>query len=564
MRSARVGIGLLLFALFLALYLGFRSNDHYYDSVDYALIVEGDDGRLYWQKHLLQHAFVKFIYTIQLALGLDWRALPVAQVLSAFAGAATASVFFAALAELTSDAWLSACFAILLGFSAAIARHAVEGEAYVLPLFFLCAALLIAVRVRSPAGAAMVGAAQAASVLLHQSYVLFLPAAGLYLARRDGVRRLWPWFAAAIVPIVATYGAVFAAEGLPIGRLYGWLYPEGAARAFGLASLLEVGRSLLHGFSPSEDLSRVLSPSKLLAPLVAAAALISGLRPAARKYPHELVWCAAIAAIYLPFLIWYGGPTFQYCPPLLVALLLTAALCIHAAARPNVVRPVLFGYTALFAAASIALTLIPAHRRNDSMDRADFIAQRTGPKDRVLVLGAGRSLNDPVYFPYFARRAAISLWRLECCSDPARGLLDELDDRIDETLLGGARVFVLDSAIEPGKRLQTPFGGWLPLGGDALRDHLEKRYRLGPRDEYTGRGYSERLLEITRQDCGPEPHFKLVGRACLPSCGVLLTGQGLSPAQGACCPHGCTGSTRMLGRVWDCDACCAGEPPLCR
>ena len=116
MRSARVGIGLLLFALFLALYVGFRSNDHYYDSVDYALVVEGDDARLFWQKHILQHAFVKLFYSIQLALGLGWRALPVAQVISAIAGAGTVAMLFALVVELTSDARLSACFAVLLGF----------------------------------------------------------------------------------------------------------------------------------------------------------------------------------------------------------------------------------------------------------------------------------------------------------------------------------------------------------------------------------------------------------------------------------------------------------------
>jgi hypothetical protein len=542
---------------------GVRSNDHYYDSVDYALIVEGDDVRLYWPKHILQHAFVRFFYSIQHALGHPSRALPLAQVLNAVAGAGAVSLFFALVAGLTSDAWLSACFAIVLGFSAAVARHAVEGEAYMLPLLFFTTALLIASRAPSRPATALLGAAQAASVLMHQSYVLFIPPLGFYLVLRGGVRGLWPWLTAAALPIIAVYGAVFAAKGLPARELYHWLYPEGAAAAIGQAEFFDVGRSLLHGFSPSENQERAVSPVKLLAPSIAVAFAI-GLRPAWGKHPRELALCAAIAALYVPALIWYGGPTFQYCPPLIVAVLLAAALCVHAGPQQRATRLVTTGYTLVFAAASIALTLVPAHRRNDSMDRADFAAKVARPLDRIVVLGAGNSGNDPTYFPYFARRGAISLWQLECCSDPARELLDELDELIDRTLLRGDRVFVFDSAIARGDRLPNPWGGRLSIGGDALRGHLDERYRLVDRHVYAGRGYSERLLEIEKLSCGPAPHFKSVGAACLPSCGVLLNELGAAPSTGACCPRGCGPSARVLGRAWDCEACCRGEAPLCR
>jgi hypothetical protein len=365
------------------------------------------------------------------------------------------------------------------------------------------------------------------------------------------------------LPIAVVYALGFAATGLPFERLYGWLHPEGAASTFGLASFLDVGWSLLHGFSPSENLERAVSKALLLAPAAIAAAFAVGLRPASRRHPRELALCAAIAAIYLPFALWYGGPTFQYSPPLVVAVLLAAVLCANAVPRRNLLRPLVSAYALVFAATGVALTLIPAHRPSDSLERADFVARATQPGDRVLVVGAGNSLNDPVYFPYFARRDAISLWRLECCSDPARDLLEELDQELSRTLNGGARVFVLDSAIAPGQRLPDPWGGSLSIGGDALRAALERKYRLNERARFSGRGYSEQLLEIERRDCGPEPHYKSIAGACLPSCGVMLNGRGVAPSEGACCPRGCAASARLIGRAWDCQACCTGQPPLC-
>jgi hypothetical protein len=554
-------IGLMLFAFFALIYLGFRSNDHYYDSVDYALIVEGDGERLFWPKHILQHAFIKLIHQAQLAFGLGGRALRTAQAVNAVAAAGAVGCFFALLQRSTREAWLPACSALVLGFSAAVARHAVEGEVYALPLFFLCAALLAASSSTLRAAAALAGAAQAASVLMHQSYATFVPALGVYVFLRGGSRALGPWACALALPVFGVYGAVFAATGLPLAQLYGWLRPEAPWMPFGLHSLHAMGRSLLHALSPSESLS--FSPAWLPAPIALVATLALGWRAAWLRFRNELVLCLLLGGIYVPVLI-RQGPTFQYFPPLVVPILMASALSLCASERGASSRRVAAAYATGFAVLGTVLTLIPAHKRNDSLDRADFARNSTGLADRIVVLGAGTSTNDPVYFPYFANRQAISLWRLECCSDPTRKLLDKLDQQIDETLLAGARVFVFESMVLSKERFRSPLEGRLSIGGDALRDHLEKRYRLGPRNEYAGRGYSERLLEITRQSCGPEPHYKSIGGACLPSCGVLLNAQRLPPANGACCPRGCTDWARLLGRAWDCDACCAGEPPLCR
>jgi hypothetical protein len=558
---ACVRIAILLFCLFLAIYIGFRSNDHYFDSVDYALIVESDGERLFWPKHILQHACVKLIHQAQLVFGSGGRALTTAQIVNAFAGAAAVACFFALLARTTGDAWLAGCTAVLLGFSAAVARHAVEGEVYALPLFFLCLALLAATRKRSRMAAALVGAAQAASVLMHQGYVCFVPALGVYLVLRGGWRVLWPWAAALVLPTVAVYSAVFSLTGLPIAALPPWLKPETPWMPFGPRSLFGTLTSLLHALSPSESLD--FSAVWLPAPIAIVAVLAVGWRPAWLRFRHELILCLLSIGTYLLVLA-RQGPTFQYFPPLNVMILWLAALCLRAAARGRLSRGVLGVSAALFAVFSVALTLIPAHTRNDSLDRADFVRRAVGPADSILILGAGSSTNDPVYFPYFAGRRAISLWRLECCSDPSRPLAEKLDDEIDATLLAGGRVFLFDGRIATEERLPTPLGGWFTIGGHALRRHLELRYRTTDRGTYSGRGYSERLLELEKLSCGPEPHFKTVGGVCLPSCGVLASRLGASQSPFACCPRGCGPSARLLGPAWDCEACCGGAAPLCR
>lgn len=54
--------------------------------------------------------------------------------------------------------------------------------------------------------------------------------------------------------------------------------------------------------------------------------------------------------------------------------------------------------------------------------------------------------------------------------------------------------------------------------------------------------------------CEPSPQYKVVGGACLPSCGQLLANLGVSVPPGDCCTGGCNGANG--GATWDCNYCC--------
>ncbi|MBW2453460.1 MAG: glycosyltransferase family 39 protein [Deltaproteobacteria bacterium] len=576
-----------IFLLATLVYRGFRSNHHYFDSIHYARLAESGDN-VFWQKHILQHALVRWLWLGHGEVSVGTSALTVAQWTNALAGAGTVTLVFLCLRRFCR-ASLAAAAALLLGLTGVVARHAIEGEVHILPLLLLALALWLLVRHEpTPGTAVWIGLASAGAILMHQAYAACVPGVLAYLVASGARRRtLGIALAALATPVAGIYGIVFALTGLPWAELPRWVLHESGLAGWNAELPRLTGEAILYALSPSGLHYPPLRFDSIVAAFVMALLIVGAVRARTARTTPLLVFCGVTAGVGIPAITWHY-PAFQYFCPIVLAIVVAAGLGLPTLPR-RLAAPLAWSLVTFYAGFSTVMVLGPNHdaTTNDGLSRARFIAEVASSRDVVLSTGTGVATHDLHYLPYFGNTRSVTLWEARTRHGDAQlwpGFLALTDEaRID----GEGRLLVFGEMVTPGKTfigfLETP----LPFGGDYMRAALARDYHLVEIARYQGRDYQEPLYELRPRArpepaegrpcglgcpfryqclasscrCGPQPHFQLREDRCLPSCGALMDRQATPPKATACCAEPCAAHATIAEsewETWDCAYCCGG------
>jgi len=474
-----------LIAAFALVCLGFPSYDWYFDGLTFAMAAEGVAGGgnpawLFHPHHLLYTPVAFVAYRLAGALGLSVRAWLVMQWLSTACAVGGLWLFHRLLVRLAVPAPARLAGLVLVGASYGWWRHATQGDTTLPEAALLLALLSAAVRPATPA--VLLGLLQAAAVLVHESAVIFLPAAVWAIwrlrPRAARARNLATFLGVTAGVTAAAYlaVAVFVLRVPGLRGLAGWLsgyfgpdprtgyavYYAGWAPA----NLVASARAWAEGFTggwpgpagPAEWAWRAGAAACAIAILALA---VRGIRRGLAGPPGRgarvavevlLVWLGAHA---LFFTWWKPGHT-RFWVLALPGWALLAALG-ASPAKPAARRgsagdrlawiPAL-GLTALVAVGPFRRESNPAC--NPLIPVAEAVAAATPADATIVISGVGEWNALKAYLPYVARRRMLVLdWQFADKTVPPPRALVALKLRL-RLLAGTGTLFWLSEAADPG------------------------------------------------------------------------------------------------------------------
>jgi len=486
-----------------------------HDSMGYLQAIEAGGHALFHPHHLAYNALARGWLDALDAVGLGGDPLPRVELLNALLGGCAAALVWTILrvrGRLDRGAALAAVAGVAVSFG--VWFYSVSVEVYLLPLVLLLAALLVLTAPGlTPGVMAGAGALNGLAVVAHQVNVLFavvaLVVASHGVARREVVRRLGAYGAAAAAVVIPAYAAVLAFAVRPgsAGGASGWMtrYAQsdtywtfspkapvqaaaglgralvGGQFAFRIGSVRDRLSSLFSGKSLDDEafLVRDLPPA-LAALLIALAALgiglllltvaagaargrRSGVPDAARTLVRALVaWLFVYAAF---FLLWEPvNPEFWI--PQATALWMLAAVLAQGSRR----WVTALGIAACaIGVANLVGTILPATDESNDVYAVRYraVADVAGEGDVVVVdpphLGLGYAERYTDARPVAAVDYDPVVSVEEGSSVPPDELADRLEREIDAGHVVVVDVHLLDSPSTPeaerlGRVLARRFG----------------------------------------------------------------------------------------------------------
>lgn len=433
-----------LFAAVVLLYLSVPSAMYNFDGVACAIAVElGDLEHLVHGNHLA-YGLVAFLWCkLWWALGCQWRAVYLMQVLSSILGAASVAVFLRILLRQKIDPWLSAAASLGLAVSALYWIWSVEAQVYPLGTFFLM--LAFAELTRDTPKPAAAGAWHAAGVLGHVGHVMFAPAAYRFLltSRKPDVARVARYGAALAGIVAAAYAATLVCIVRPasFGEFRYWMLGSAAlgvdkkfawVGGYSGEGFLEWGMNALRLFGAGPIVGGGLW-------LLAGFGAVAGLRRHRRFAAGCLFWLAGYAVLYT---CWHPGqPVYRYSDlaPLwgLIALAVEEAQALRRVRKAPTLA--LAGVVLALGYWNLTRVVIPNGMpgRNEELQRALWISKVTPHEAWVIVDDI-----DQVYVPYFGHRHPLNLRYFQ-------GRPGALRERIKESTRRGQPVYVVVSELQP-------------------------------------------------------------------------------------------------------------------
>ncbi len=479
----------LLFLLTTALYWATATGVNTFDAVAYADQIglasqTGTLRGLFHPHHLLFNALGFVCWRGAQALGYGGGPLVVLQRLNAVAGAAGVTLFFLTVRHFVPrrTAWGATG---LLATSFGWWICATDGRVNIMSCVLLLAAFSLLTRtLRAPSlpRAALCGLVSGAAVLFHESAGLFIAVGltGMALASpRQRPQRLLAyggaWAATVILPYLLVgvlllhlhsphafrhWADAYAEQGQwwdfhitrNLGRdvfaLRHALFVEPPGRA---AVGLDAPRSWLGRMGRTLALLalRLLYVGTFIGWLLALTGLVMSLPRLLRSRNRDLVilglvWMGVTGAF---FTVWCPG-YFVFWTPLLVPLILLLTLALthrHTRLQRTSLQRWACAWALLVAATNLSCAIAPHLRPGRTLwQRVAFDARaHTGPRDLLVVPGAGADGQDEVDIPYFGDRACLSVHE---ALNQSRGDMNEaparLQARITLALLAGRRVYV--------------------------------------------------------------------------------------------------------------------------
>ncbi len=330
-----------------AVYLVFPARLYFGEGFKWALSEPAFTGglfRFFHPHHLLYNPLGYLVHKLLSLLRPGLSPMISFRLLDTLAGLGGVLVFHQLIRTLWRREWLAGLTAAGFAFSWGYWSHCINVEVYPVSVFFLVLGFSVAARaVRRPAAGpglwGLFGLAAGASVLFHQSNVLFLtvPLAAALLypgGRRAGVRRLCRFFVPAYALVtLLPYLAVMLHLGFRApGQALTWLFLYGhqaetyvgTGPSVVIHAVVSFGRMLLLPSTYTMAAAAPLVPSWLLLGLKWASAMLLGLlllstvfrlRQFSRACGPCLVLAAALTVPYaLFFTFWDPGGYFFWLP----------------------------------------------------------------------------------------------------------------------------------------------------------------------------------------------------------------------------------------------------------
>lgn len=469
-------VPLLLFGMTLGLYLATLTHVHTFDALSYVTSVERKPWTEVFHPHHLGYGPLG---ALALALGRLFgypggAALPM-QVVNSLAGALGVALFYRLALRVVGRVDLALAVALLLAGSYAYWYYAVEIEVYTVATLFLIICLLLMARPGrlTLSHMALLGLAQAGTVLFHQTNVLLSIPVLIWALARWQARRGAAWVFVrefAVYGLVLSLGVVlpyvwvgFGVSGFrTLDAFVGWMTEYVRTGWWGgpltsntwgrLATGL--GDTLAAGFGGWIGLALIG---------LALVGVGSGLwqrKNGAAQNKTIGNWRPLIGAlvawllVYGGFFTWWEPDNIEFWIASLPAALLLLALALNYVRRWGIVIWVVFG----LAAVMIGGNLDAIRRRGDAttdLQRvvALALAQRSTPADLLLVPDGLQEL----YLPYYQQRENfISLnqaifdadgkWDAACSA---------IQQRIEMARHAGATALIAEEALHPPPLLLT-------------------------------------------------------------------------------------------------------------
>lgn len=542
-----------ILACFALLYLGYPTYDYYFDGLTFAMAVEGvaaggDPGWLFHPHHLIYSPAAYLFHALAGALGIKVRAWLAMQWLSSGLALAGLWLFQRLLRDLGASRAVAAAGMTMLGACYAYWHFGTQGESTI-PATVALLVLLKASLARKPGGAVRMGLLQALAVLLHQTAILFAPAACWALVRATSrPARLGKCLAFLVVAGGATTAAYVAAGVLALdltdpARLGAWILGYFGADprtgyhvsygSFSIANVPASGRAWAECmFGPGGGaFGRVLTVAgsaalALAIPWRRVAAAARGILAGGRACPRPLaparrvcdagreragrrdtgfevmvLWLLAHAL----FFTWWKAGHARFWLLALPSWLALAAVGAERGLRWRG-RLVLRGPALAWALAGLVAAAVGtgAFRReirpecNPFLSISEALAEHTAANGTVVISGVGEYTALKAYVPYFSqRRMLIVDWEFADKAMPPARALEELRRKIGR-LRETAPVYFLSEALSPD--LDGHFRSRHGIDGASRRALFSG---FSPR-EIAVLAPDLRLLELPPQD--GEPH----------------------------------------------------------
>ena len=324
-----------LFAGFLVLYLATKAATQSFDAVWYAIKVESGvcDG-MFHPHHLLHMPIVWVLWRGLSLIGVHIRAIDIAQVLSAFAGAGAVVFFRRLLSMMRRPGPFSYAGAAVYGATGAFWHEATDGEPYAIALFFSTACLYFGLSGESRRAIILGGLFAGVAICFHQEslFLVIIPVLA-WLFNRTGSKDLARFVlfggTAARAAFAMQLGAFLAFCRPRFDSFVGWIlhYPVTMPtyRAFAEAPV----RDSIRGLTTNAVFStlRAFSATCVLIGLALAAAYVGYCWVSQRKKLQNSLLCALAVATVLgsAFAFWWDPFNhkfwmFPFCSGMLLSL----------------------------------------------------------------------------------------------------------------------------------------------------------------------------------------------------------------------------------------------------
>jgi hypothetical protein len=467
------------------LYFGFFNHDFSVDGLRYASQVEAG-GPLFHPNHLLPNALFWLAWRAVTGLGIEVRAIWVAQSLNALVGIGTALCLARALAARTGVAAAGA-LALLYALGFAAWTFAQEPEVYVLPSLAVTASLALLWRVPSIGWGRLIGVMTLAilAVLCLQQYVFWYPALLALLWRYDlgSDRRAKWWTTVLVIPLVCL--AAYLAIGWQqwqlgdVSHAVSWFFgyawdvqhgfgtyraaPEFSRRAlgllFGLANLALPYEVLM---SPWALAAGMMGLSVLVALLWRARAAFRRAAPFRADACIITLWMSA----NLVFAFWWESRDIEFLLPVWLA-----GIVVLGSAQSGWRLPI---FTALvLGSVNLSMAFAPQREWPQRYRVALELAQKVSFRESDVLITD--ELNTIGYLNYFHGVKVRFLPGAISAAMHAAQPVPQARAGLDQALVGGARVFTTE--LDERGRLYR-IAEWLaPIGRPGYEGGIDNDVR---------------------------------------------------------------------------------------
>ncbi|MBN1592759.1 MAG: DUF2723 domain-containing protein [Candidatus Coatesbacteria bacterium] len=212
------------------LYLATKASMQAFDAIWYAIKVEyGSFEDMFHPHHLLHMPLVWVLRRVLSLLLIEVRAIDIAQILSALAGAGAVVFFRRILSGLGRPEFFSYAGAIIYGSSGALWHEATDGEPYAIAVFFSAAAIYFGLFGDTRAARLLGGFLAGLAICFHQESVVLVlvPIFVWLISNREARLNLKTGIfagTAAAVALAVQFGAFIALKPMDLRSLGRWIF----------------------------------------------------------------------------------------------------------------------------------------------------------------------------------------------------------------------------------------------------------------------------------------------------------------------------------------------------